>query len=193
MSRRLAGDPAGYYDGLIAIAGGKDAAGREGRRARAALLYNPFDSIAGVGVLAAIAVPNFLNFREKAKRAAGGGAGAGDGSIGKPPPAGGQDAPRLEDGGCDDGQPCIRDDGGDSGEPRGSLGRGSPGEGGAALGDLPAPPLDAGGDEVDDRPVLLGAAAADGGSACRRRNAPASPGRSCRSPSACARCPRRRS
>lgn len=104
VNRRLAGDPAGYHDGLIAVAG-KDPGSREGRRARAALLYNPFSDITTLGVLAAVAVPNFLNFREKAKRAAEPEAGAAgpDGSLDGQPP---------DDGGGDDGGGIEDDEGG---------------------------------------------------------------------------------
>lgn len=114
VNRRLAGDPAGYYDGLIAVAA-KDAEGREGRRARAALLYNPFSDLATVGMLAAVAVPNFLKLRERAARAAEPGRGEDDATGRSPeqPPTGDD-----EDGGDadPDGDWDGPDEGGSGGE-----------------------------------------------------------------------------
>jgi len=68
VNRKFSGDRAGYFDGLMAIAR-DDAGSRTGRRARATLLYNPMNEVAVVGILAAIAIPNYLNYKAKAARA----------------------------------------------------------------------------------------------------------------------------
>ena len=66
---RNGGDSRGYFDGLIALAHASPDS-REGRRARATLTNNPFNQFTTIGILAAIAIPNFIEFREKAKEAA---------------------------------------------------------------------------------------------------------------------------
>ena len=69
VNKRLDGDSRGYFDGLIALAHASPES-REGRRARATLTNNPFNQFTTIGILAAIAIPNFVEYREKAEEAA---------------------------------------------------------------------------------------------------------------------------
>lgn len=68
LDRRSDGDAKGYYDELIALAH-EEPDSRAGRKARAIVQGNdPLMLAAYVGVLAAIAVPNFMKFQERAKQ-----------------------------------------------------------------------------------------------------------------------------
>ena len=68
LNYKMEGDRKAYYDELIALAADEPES-RAGRRARASLDsgMSPPQVAAVTGILAAIAIPNFLNFRLKAK------------------------------------------------------------------------------------------------------------------------------
>jgi type IV pilus assembly protein PilA len=68
VDARLGGDAAGYYRELVALAHDSPDT-REGRRARATLTGSDLTvTVAGVGVLAAIAIPNFLTFQARSRQ-----------------------------------------------------------------------------------------------------------------------------
>jgi type II secretory pathway pseudopilin PulG len=70
MEKKLAGDPRGYYEDLIDLAR-EEPDTRAGRRARAAIGggIDPITGAAILGVLSAVAIPNFLKFQQRAKNA----------------------------------------------------------------------------------------------------------------------------
>ncbi len=68
VNQRLAGDAHAYTDTLIALAH-EAPESRAGRRARATLQSgSAMTSVAVIGILAAIAIPNFLKFSTRAKQ-----------------------------------------------------------------------------------------------------------------------------
>ena len=69
LNHRLDGDPQTYFDEMIALAHDEPES-RAGRRARATIQSGGMmTQVAVIGVLAAIAIPNFLKFQSRAKQA----------------------------------------------------------------------------------------------------------------------------
>lgn len=69
VQQRLAGDAQASFSSLIALAHDQPDT-RAGRRARASLQGGPAGtSIAVIGILAAIAIPNFIRYQKRAKQA----------------------------------------------------------------------------------------------------------------------------
>ncbi|OGQ91800.1 MAG: hypothetical protein A2289_10100 [Deltaproteobacteria bacterium RIFOXYA12_FULL_58_15] len=68
LNQRLEGNPTAYYDGMLKLAV-EEPESRAGRRAKATLQGGSImTTVAITGILAAIAIPNFLKFQARAKQ-----------------------------------------------------------------------------------------------------------------------------